>query len=58
MRKMSAVGSSCVVRHDVPLERTYDAGGSFVSGFKFLVGQLLNGNYALCIINAKRMHNA
>ena len=27
--KMSAVGSSCVVRHDVPLERTNDVGGKF-----------------------------
>ena len=52
--KMSAVGSSCVVRHDVPLERTHDVGGKFCKCVFWW--QLLNGNYALCIINAKRMH--
>ena len=39
---------------DVPLERTLMSEVSFV-GLSF---QLLNGNYALCIISAKRMHNA
>ena len=53
MTKMSAVGSSCVVRHDVPLERTHDVGvvGGKFCGFKCVFG-LSTSQRQLCI-----MHN-
>ena len=53
MTKMSAVGSSCVVRHDVPLEQTHDdlpeRGGKFCFSTP--------SSHFKCIISALIVHN-